>query len=331
MLAHLRYLLAFSLTGSVFIAMHSVSWASFAALAYAFGFVPLLEVILPPRTQNASPSEIEGRDRSVWFDVMLVLAVPAQFYALGLLLWVVPDDIARGDYVSLVGHITAYGVSSGALAINVAHELGHRPQKHFQTLAQLLLITTLYGQFFIDHNWGHHKHVATPEDPSSARKNESIYAFWLRSVWGVWRSAWRIDPARMGRLLLWESALFLAIAWIEPTALLPWVLASVIGFLLLETVNYIEHYGLERKKESDLRYETASPVHSWNSNHPLGRFLLFELTRHSDHHAAPHKKYPALLHHDASPQMPAGYPAMMVLTLCPPLWFKVMNHRIPKN
>lgn len=311
--------------------MYSEGWAAFIALAYAFGFVPLLEIILPPMVQNPPVQLRSKREQSAWFDLLLLLALPAQLYALVLLIWVSPEDIARGDYLSLAGHITAYGVSSGALAINVAHELGHRPQKHYQTLAQMLLVTTLYAQFFIDHNWGHHKHVATPEDPSSARKNESIYAFWMRSVWGAWRSAWRIDRALMGRLCMWEVALFLTILWIEPMAAGPWILASVFGFLLLETVNYIEHYGLQRKKESDLRYETTTPIHSWNSNHPLGRFMLFELTRHSDHHASPHKKYPILLNHDHAPQMPAGYPAMMVLTLLPFLWFKVMNHRIPNN
>ena len=267
----------------------------------------------------------------MWFDAVLVLVVPAHLWMLWLFVTTVPGDIAAGDTLSLVGHITAYGVSAGSLAINTAHELGHRREKHFQTLAQGLLVTSLYGQFYIDHNWGHHKHVATPEDPSSARRGESVYAFWVRSVLGVWRSAWALDAPRMARLLVWEIVLLMSIAWVETAALLPFVAASVVGFLLLETVNYIEHYGLTRKKLSDLRYETATPVHSWNSNHPMGRFLLFELTRHSDHHASPHKEYPSLQHHDEAPQMPAGYPAMMLLSLVPPLFYKVVDPLIPKR
>jgi alkane 1-monooxygenase len=330
-MSYLRYLLAFTLTLSVWWALNHSGWWSFSALAYAFGFVPFLEVILPPKTQNASEETLARWERSMWFDAVLVLVVPAHLWMLWLFVTTVPGDIAAGDTLSLVGHITAYGVSAGSLAINTAHELGHRREKHFQTLAQGLLVTSLYGQFYIDHNWGHHKHVATPEDPSSARRGESVYAFWVRSVLGVWRSAWALDAPRMARLLVWEIVLLLSIAWVETAALLPFVGASVVGFLLLETVNYIEHYGLTRKKLSDLRYETATPVHSWNSNHPMGRFLLFELTRHSDHHASPHKEYPSLQHHDEAPQMPAGYPAMMLLSLVPPLFYKVVDPLIPKR
>jgi len=329
MWSYLRYILAFTLTASVAFAMHTTGWGSFAALAYAFGFIPLLEILLPPKANNASEEERERWQQSGWFDAILLLTVPAQAAALYWLVITTPEDIARQDYLSLVGHISAYGVSSGALAINVAHELGHRPQKHFQTIAQALLVSTLYGQFFIDHNWGHHKHVATPEDPSTARKGETIYAFWFRSVWGVWRSAWALDAPRMRRLLVWESALLLTIAWVEPVAFFPFVGGSVVGFLLLETVNYIEHYGLTRQRVSANRYETTTPAHSWNSNHPMGRFILFELTRHSDHHASPHKVYPTLIQQEEAPQMPAGYPAMMLLTLLPPIWFRVMDKRIP--
>ncbi len=329
MLSYLRYFLAFSLTAFVAMAMHSTGWASFAALVYAFGFIPLLDALLPPKVANSSKSQRETRKISPWFDAILLLTIPAQVAALFWLITIAPQDIARGDYLSLVGHVTAYGVSSGALAINVAHELGHRSQKHFQTVAQALLITTLYGQFFIDHNWGHHKHVATPVDPSTARRGETIYAFWLRSVWGVWKSAWALDAPRMRRLLVWEIAVLLAIAWVEPSAFFPFVFGSTMGFLLLETVNYIEHYGLVRARVSEYRYETTAPSHSWNSNFPMGRFMLFELTRHSDHHASPHKVYPLLEHQEAAPQLPAGYPAMMLLTLVPILWFRVMDKRIP--
>ena len=121
------------------------------------------------------------------------------------------------------------------------------------------------------------------------------------------------------------ALVFLAFGW---KAMLLFLLAATIGFLLLETVNYIEHYGLRRDKVSEHRYENVQPHHSWNSNHPIGRVLLFELSRHSDHHFEPHRKYQVLKHHEASPQMPTGYPGMMVLSTIPPLWFLVMNKRI---
>ena len=104
-----------------------------------------------------------------------------------------------------------------------------------------------------------------------------------------------------------------------------------IGFLLLETVNYLEHYGLQRQQKSSGRYERVRPEHSWNSNHPVGRALLFDLTRHSDHHANPNRKYPVLRHFDASPQLPTGYPGMILLALVPPVWFSVMHPHIERE
>ena len=106
--------------------------------------------------------------------------------------------------------------------------------------------------------------------------------------------------------------------------------AAIIGILLLETVNYIEHYGLQRKLSIDGKYERATPSHSWNSDHIIGRLMLFELSRHSDHHYLASRKYQVLRHHDDSPQMPTGYPGMMILSLFPPLWFYIMNRRIKK-
>ena len=324
----LRYLLALLLPASIYAGLLADGFWSFAALGFAFGLVPVLEAVLPTFSANLSEAQRAERLRQPWYDLLVVAQIPLHLGAIGLFVHVVPADRASGDVVSLAGHITAMGVSCGSLAINIAHELGHRPRAAYQRLAQGLLVTTLYGQFFIDHNLGHHKNVATPEDASTARYGEVLYAFWLRSMLGVWRTAWRLKPGLMA-VLFGAELVFLAGIWAcAPTALLPFLLAALMGILLLETVNYIEHYGLLRQKVSAHRYENAQPAHSWNSNHPLGRFMLFELTRHSDHHAHPHKPYPVLDHYDEAPQMPAGYPAMMVLAALPPLWFRVMNPRL---
>lgn len=324
----LRYLLALLLPASIYTGLLANGFWSFAALGFAFGVVPVLESVLPTFAANLSEAQRAERLRQPWYDVLVVAQIPLHLGAIALFVHVVPADRANGDLVSLAGHITAMGVSCGSLAINIAHELGHRPNAAYQRLAQGLLVTTLYGQFFIDHNLGHHKNVATPEDASTARYGEVLYAFWLRSMLGVWRTAWRLKPRLMAVLFGAEVIYLVGIYILAPTALLPLVLAAIMGILLLETVNYIEHYGLLRQKVSAHRYENAQPAHSWNSNHPLGRFMLFELTRHSDHHAHPHKPYPVLDHFDEAPQMPAGYPAMMVLAALPPLWFRVMNPRL---
>lgn len=324
----LRYLLSLLLPASIYVGLLSHGPWAYAALAFAFGLVPLLEAVLPTFAANLSEAQRAERLRQPWYDVLVLVQIPLHLGAIVLFLMVVPEDRAAGDLTSLVGHITAMGVSCGSLAINIAHELGHRPNGMYQRLAQGLLVTTLYGQFFIDHNLGHHKNVATPEDASTARYGEVLYNFWFRSIIGVWQTAWRLKPGLMALLFSAEVLMLLGIWMSAPLAFVPFLLASLMGILLLETVNYIEHYGLLRAKVSEFRYENAQPIHSWNSNHPLGRFMLFELTRHSDHHANPYKPYPVLDHYDEAPQMPAGYPAMMVLAAVPPIWFRVMNPRL---
>jgi len=324
----LRYLLALLLPASIYVGLLADGFWSFTALGFAFGLVPVLEALLPTFAANLSEAQRAERLGQPWYDVLVLAQIPLHLGAIALFVKVVPEDRAAGDLTSLVGHITAMGVSCGTLAINVAHELGHRPNATYQRLAQGLLVTTLYGQFFIDHNLGHHKNVATPEDASTARYGEVLYAFWVRSIVGVWRTAWRLKPRLMAVLFTAEALMLLGFWLLAPEALVPFLAAAVMGILLLETVNYIEHYGLLRQKVSAHRYENAQPAHSWNSNHPLGRFMLFELTRHSDHHAHPHKPYPVLDHFDEAPQMPAGYPAMMVLAAVPPIWFRVMNPRL---
>ena len=109
------------------------------------------------------------------------------------------------------------------------------------------------------------------------------------------------------------------------------IAAGVVSFLFLETVNYIEHYGLLRLKNASGRYERVQKIHSWNSNHVVGRIILYELTRHSDHHYKSSKKYQVLESHEESPILPYGYPTSMVLAMIPPLWFRIMNKRVPSN
>jgi alkane 1-monooxygenase len=201
----------------------------------------------------------------------------------------------------------------------------------------------LYLHFFIEHNKGHHKRVATPEDPSSARYGEGVYAFYLRSIIDSYRSAWHIanrDAARKGSAAVsWQNemvrfhmaqTLFIAAIFFVFSGMttLLFVAAALQGILLLETVNYIEHYGLQRQPVAEGRYERALPVHSWNSDHVIGRVMLFELSRHSDHHYLASRKYQVLRHHDEAPQMPTGYPGMMLLATVPPIWFWVMNKRV---
>ena len=224
--------------------------------------------------------------------------------------------------------------------------MGHRKINFKQYFAQILLTPALYTHFFIEHNRGHHKHVATPLDPASANKGEAIYTFWLRSVLNGYVSAWNIEKKRlekkgkkfwswsnsMVRISVLQLSYIITVFLLLSTKMALLVLLSgIIGVLLLETINYLEHYGLRRNKLASEGYERVLPKHSWNANFSFGRIVLYELTRHSDHHYLASKKYQLLNHHEASPQLPFGYPAMMLVALIPPFWFKMMDPLLPNN
>jgi alkane 1-monooxygenase len=200
-----------------------------------------------------------------------------------------------------------------------------------------------YGHFFIEHNRGHHVRVATPEDPASARLGESFYGFLPRTVIGSLRSAWELERVRLARLQrpalstrndilgAWAMTvvLFAALTVGFGLVVLPYLLLqAVVGFSLLEVVNYLEHYGLLRQKREDGRYERTRPEHSWNSNSAASNVLLYHLQRHSDHHANPIRRYQALRHVEEAPQLPTGYAGMILLAVIPPLWRRVMDRRV---
>lgn len=336
----LKYLSVFSIPVAVYISLTSNGWWTFITLIEAFLLIPFLELFINADDSNLSEVEEEMRSNDPIFDWMLYLVVPVQYAFLIFFLFSIQESLLWWE---TAGRISAFGILCGVLGINVAHELGHRSSKFEQFLSKSLLLTSLYMHFYIEHNRGHHKNVSTIEDPASSRINESLYRFWIRSIVYSYISAWKLEFERMKRKGLSKFSLqnemlqfqFIQLFLIGLIALifslevmLYFIAAATIGFLLLETVNYIEHYGLSRNKVNEKLYERVKPIHSWNSNHVIGRLMLFELSRHSDHHFKASKKYQLLRHHENSPQMPTGYPGMMLLSVFPPLWFKVMNKRI---
>lgn len=317
------------------------SWWSFSPVIFAFGFIPILELLFKPNAKNLSSAEKEMRLDDKAYDLLLYSVVPIIYATIFLYLFAITTY--SFDTKELVGLTFSLGVILGGMGINVAHELGHRQTAYEKFMSKALLLPSAYMHFFIEHNRGHHKNVSTHEDPASSRYNETLYHFWIRSVVYSFISAWNLEKKKLQRAKepVWSLKnemirfQFIQMAfWVliglafGGFALLLFTGAAIIGFLMLETVNYIEHYGLARKKVSENRYERVEPIHSWNSNHIVGRVMLFELSRHSDHHYKPAKKYQVLEHHDHSPQMPTGYPGMMLLSAIPPLWFAVMNPKI---
>jgi alkane 1-monooxygenase len=344
------YLIAFTLPLVTLFSILTGGWWSYGTVVEAFVLIPLFELILAPNPAGPSPSESTALSGERFYDYLLYAMVPLQWLTLLLFFEKISDD--RLLLFEQIGATLSMGVQCGAIGINVAHELGHRKNYLERFLAKSLLLSSLYMHFIVEHNEGHHRNVATPMDPATARKNETIYRFWIRTVIGSFLSAWRIELKRlkkhglpryhpsneMLRAVIIQSALVLGVFFTFGLfASIAFLVAAFIGILLLETVNYIEHYGLIRMRSAEGKYERVQAWHSWNSDYPVGRIMLFELTRHSDHHHKASKKYQTLIHLPESPQLPTGYPGMMLLSLIPPLWFRVVNpllrdiNRLPQS
>ena len=309
----------------------------------AFVVIPALDHVVGEDAENPPDRALTWLESDRFYRWVTYLYLPFQYLSLVFACWL----WAGGGWVTLttldkIGLMTTVGIIGG-VSISAAHELGHRRAKLERRLSKIALAQTCYGHFFVEHNRGHHARVATAEDPASSRFGESLYHFVPRSVVGGLHSAWQLENLRFKRigksrwsfqndiLNSWvlSLALFAVLAvWFGPTVL-PWLVGqAVIGFCMLETVNYLEHYGLRRQLGPDGRYERVRAAHSWNSNTVVANVVLFHLQRHSDHHAHPIRRYQALRHSDEAPQLPTGYTSMMALALIPPLWRRVMDWRV---
>ncbi len=338
----MKYLGAYSIPIVGILGIYFGGIWSYAALLFAFVAIPIMELLLPINKDNYDEETIVERTENKLFDVLLYLNVPIVYGSIIYsLIKITQNNLSTFE---IVGITLSLGIILGANGINVAHELGHRKNLAEKILGKLLLIPSHYTHFFIEHNHGHHLHVSTPSDPSTAKYNQNLYAFWWQTVSGTYTKAWEIQKKlnevnktsffSLKNDMFWftiiqVSYLVLIFAFFGINGFILALFAGIIGFLLLETINYIEHYGLKRNQLASGRFERVSEKHSWNSNHILGRIVLYELTRHSDHHYKSQKQYQILEYHDVSPQMPFGYPTSMVMSFFPPLWFAVMNKRVP--
>ena len=343
-------LLAAILGGYYINGMHWTWTGSF----YVYLIVPLLDLLIGKDRSNVSHKAYERTLNDRYFDSLLYVFVYLHY---GLLLWgsnvLIADPLTTIQKIQLMVNIGLFG----GTIINVAHELGHRSNRVAQFHAKLALLSVSYMHFFIEHNRGHHVHVATPQDPATARKNQSLYAFWWQSVTGSYRSAWHIETKLLAKSglpvwsrqnqMIWFTGLPVVlclllmagfsvwvgyVVWIIPVF---FVIESLVAILLLESVNYIEHYGILRRELSPLpgqpvKYERVNPLHSWNASQLVSNLVLFQLQRHSDHHAYASRPYQVLRHFDESPQLPGGYALMILLAFVPPLWFAIINPRLER-
>ena len=316
------------------------SWAWWLTPFIVFGLIPLVDLLVGDNRDNPPEEAVPRLQQDGYYRWLTYLYLPVQYAALALGCWV----FVHGDLslIGVAGLVATVGVVNG-IAINTAHELGHKRERVERWLSKVALAPTGYGHFYVEHNRGHHVRVATPADPATSRLGESFWAFWPRTVTGSLRSAWRLetDRFRLRRRTPWTwrndllsgwamtLVLFATLTVLFGPGVLPFLIPqAVFGFTLLEVVNYLEHYGLARQLTAGGRYEKVDPRHSWNSDRTVTNIFLFQLQRHSDHHANPLRRYQALRSFDVSPQLPAGYASMVVTALVPPLWRRVMDPRV---
>ncbi len=327
-------------SGPVLVLMSGdVRWL-WAPLLLVYIIMPALDLLLGEDHDNPPDSAIEALDSDPYYRRITYALVPMLWVCWIFSAWfLMRHELPWHGVLAL---ILSTGVVGG-FCINVGHELGHKRGLLERSLAKLILAPSGYGHFYVEHNRGHHRDVATPADPASSRYGESIYRFMLREMPGGLRRAWALESSRMQQLGLsrWSlhndivqtSLLTLALWSALAFWLGPWVLAFLIGASFwanfqLTSANYIEHYGILRERLPSGRYEPCQPHHSWNSNHRVSNWALFHLQRHSDHHANASRRFQALRNHPGIPQLPSGYFGMFLLAYVPQLWFRVMNPRL---
>lgn len=336
-------------------AMNQLGWQQFSPFFFWIGpllvyvILPLLDLRFGADGENAPDEVMEALENDKYYRYCTYIFIPFQYasFFLGAYYFTATDLSWIGfdngiSWISKLGIALSIGVLGG-VGINTAHEMGHKKDELERWLSKITLAQTFYGHFYIEHNRGHHVRVATPEDPASSRFGETFWGFWPRSVWGSLKSSWNLEATRMKRLnrfvlhpsndvvnaWLMTVVLFGVTIAIFGTAVIPYlIIQAVYGFTFLETVNYLEHYGLLRQKVAGGRYERCTPKHSWNSDHLVTNIFLYHLQRHSDHHANPTRRYQTLRSMDGAPNLPSGYATMLTLAYFPPLWRKVMDQRV---
>ena len=315
-------------------------WMLAIPLAFTYLVIPFLDYALGSDQNNPPEELVPQLEEDRYYRLLTYFTVPMHFIVLIAIAWFVGTQELTAWSVIILA-ITA-GSYSG-LGINTAHEMGHKKPAFERMLAKIVLAVPAYGHFCIEHNRGHHRDVATPEDPASSRMGESIYKFILREIPGAFKRGWAVEEERLARLgkspwslendvlqsylisAVLQGSLLLAFGWI----MLPFLaIHNVWAWFQLTSANYIEHYGLLREKEANGRYERCQPHHSWNANYIFSNILLFHLERHSDHHANPTRRYQSLRNFDDIPELPNGYYGMYMLAYVPWLWYKVMDKRV---
>ncbi len=341
----IKFLLAFILPLAAILGLAYDGWYSLIPLIIIFILFPIIELLLPLDEANWVEKMTDDEKNATFYDWLLYLGVVVYLLTFGYFLVIIANTpFGSLEFWCRVGTM---GLICGIFGFNLGHELSHRvnhPIDYF--LGQIQLLTVLNLHFIPYHLGGHHRNVGKPTDPSTAYIGEWVYTFWFRSQIGGYLQAWQIEKERtvhqgyaayslhnrMVKYTLVTIAYLVGLYFLLGQSLFfIYLIVVFISTCLLETINYIEHYGLKRQKNEKGLYEPVRHYHSWNSDHIFGRALMFNLSRHSDHHYNGSLKYQALKSLPDTPQMPTGYPGMVILAILPPLWFWVMDRRVAHN
>lgn len=318
--------------------------AAFFTLVFAFVLVPALDHLVGHDSVNPDAETAEILSRQYYYRFLTLLTVPLQLLTIAVGIYYF--KYADMNLLGCIGWLLSIGLVTSGIGITVAHELIHKNERIERWAGGLLLASVCYSTFKVEHIRGHHVWVGTPNDKTTAKYNQTLYQFLRCVIPGNFISGWRLEAQRLQRKglkpfsrhneLIWWHLVTAALA-LGFGLIWGWLgvgfffLQGLVAILVLEVINYVEHYGLARKQLETGQFEPVNEGHSWNSDYLISNLLLFQLQRHSDHHRKPKHRYQILAHHDVSPQLPSGYPAMMLLALFPSVWFKVMNHRVPKS
>lgn len=339
MMRVLPFLIVYATVPALLAGLWFGGWTNLLAPAVAFMLVPMADAMTGHNLANPTAEDEKGRRFDWLYGLPLYMWVPLQ---IGVISWGVHESMVRSGW-EWVGLVVAVGLFTGGIGITIAHELMHRKAWYERAMAEVLMLSVTYPHFSIEHVYGHHKNVATPLDPATSRLGESVYLFIPRVMFGSLKSAVHIELARVERKgIRWYSlrhrltryalalvAIYCGIALVAGGAgVLFFTLQSVIAFTLLEVINYVEHYGLARNEKSPGKFERVQPRHSWNANQRVSGYWLFNLQRHADHHAHAARPYHLLRAVSEGPQLPYGYPTMLLMALVPPLWHRVMDPRV---
>ena len=305
-----------------------------------FCLLPILDFVLPQDWLNPTKQQEKELEDKISFKVPLYLTVVLDWVLIGFIIHKLQAH-PEMDLVYWIGMLFGASISS-AINFMSAHELVHKHDLLGQVVGTSSLVKSFYMHFYIEHIYGHHRNVGTPKDPATSRYNESFWKFLPRTMIGSWKSAWNYEKRRLLEIeglsthwsyqnrMLW----FLVSYFLIPipfyfyggiTGLIVLFISGVVSIIYFEGINYIEHYGLERKQIGPDQWEKVDIRHSWNAPHRMTNYLLFKLQRHSDHHENSYKPYQTLASYDLSPQLPNGYALCVMMAFYPPIWFKVMN------